>query len=330
MDEVMTKAGPVTLDRLRCAFNPSGTTSGRLSSGKTIFGTGTNMQNLPRDPKVFKQFLMADDGYIIYELDLSQAENRVVAYIAPDPNMIEAFEKEVDIHRKTAGAIFKKPIDQISDEPGSSSIGSGTESERDWGKRANHALNYDMGYKTFAFRYEFAEHDAKMIVESYHMLYPGVRRYHRWIQTQLGKDRTLTDCHGYKRLFLDRWGDELFKEGYSWIPQSTIGRGINKRGVIIAYNQLRPVELLNQVHDSIVFQISKGYSVLEHAKCIWVLKQSLEAPLTYKGMKFSIPVDLKAGIAWGLAQKVSLKGVAGPEGIAQRLREVFDGLQIAF
>lgn len=317
-------------DRLRCAFNPVGTVSGRISSGKTIFGTGINMQTVPRDPMVFKKYLMADDGYIIYEIDLSQAENRVVAYIAPDPNMVDAFEKGVDIHKLTASKIFNKPVDEISDEPGSSTIGSGKESERDWGKRANHSLNYDMGYKTFAIKYEFNEGEARRVVEAYHMMYPGVRRYHRWVQTQLGQNRTLTDCLGFHRLFLDRWGDGLFKEAYSWIPQSTVGRKINRDGLIYAYDSIRPVELLNQVHDSIVFQISKGYTVLEHAQCIWSLKESLESPITFKGMQFKIPVDLKAGVSWGLAKKVPLKGACGPEGVAQRLREVFDGLQISF
>ena len=72
----------VTLDtdkRLRCSFNPVGTESGRLSSSETIFGTGTNMQNLPME---FRKYLIADDDTMIYNIDLSQAENRVVAYIA--------------------------------------------------------------------------------------------------------------------------------------------------------------------------------------------------------------------------------------------------------
>jgi DNA polymerase I-like protein with 3'-5' exonuclease and polymerase domains len=43
-------------------------------------------------------------------MDLSQAENRVVAYIAPEPSMIDAFESGVDIHSKTASLIFRKPV----------------------------------------------------------------------------------------------------------------------------------------------------------------------------------------------------------------------------
>ena len=89
----------VTLDtdkRLRCSFNPVGTESGRLSSSETIFGTGTNMQNLPME---FRQYLIADDDCMLFNIDLSQAENRIVAYISPEPNMINAFETNIDLHR---------------------------------------------------------------------------------------------------------------------------------------------------------------------------------------------------------------------------------------
>ena len=111
---------------MRCAFNPVGTKSGRLSSSKTIFGTGTNLQNQPAE---MKGYMMADDGFVLYNMDLSQAENRVVAYIAPEPSMIQAFENGTDIHSQTAGLIFRKPVDEISDEPGSCDIAGGRYSE---------------------------------------------------------------------------------------------------------------------------------------------------------------------------------------------------------
>jgi uracil-DNA glycosylase family 4 len=291
----------VTLDkdnRLRCAFNPVGTTSGRLSSSETIFGTGTNLQNLPPE---FKKFLRADEDYLIFNCDLSQAENRVVAYIAPEPNMIMAFEKGTDIHRQTAGLIFGKRMEDISDEEGSSTIGGGLFSERFWGKKANHGLNYDLGYKTFAFYYEIPEAESKFIVDRYHLAYPGIRQYHAWVRTQLSKDRTLTNAFGRKRLFLERWGDELFKESYSFIPQSTVADKLNQDGLaFVYYNQqwFRPIELLNQVHDSLVFQINyKQFTYIQMADCLLRLKASLESPINWRGTQFSIPADFEVGFS---------------------------------
>lgn len=283
--------------RLRCSFNPVGTESGRLSSSETIFDTGTNMQNLPSE---FRTYLIPDDDNMMYNIDLSQAENRIVAYISPEPNMIHAFETKIDLHKQTAGLIFSKPWEEISDELGSSEIGGGNFSERFWGKKANHGLNYDLGYKTFAFLYEISEADAKFIVERYHKAYPGVRQYHAWVRHQLSKNRTLENLFGRKRLFLDRWGDELFKSAYSYIPQSTVAEIINRRGIIYTYyNQeiFKPVDLLLQVHDNIIFQMNyKKYSWEEQAKCLILLKESLEAPLTWRGSSFSIPISLEVGM----------------------------------
>ena len=290
----------VTLDtdkRLRCSFNPVGTESGRLSSSETIFGTGTNMQNLPME---FRQYLIADDDCMLFNIDLSQAENRIVAYISPEPNMINAFETNIDLHRQTAGLIFNKPWKEVSDEAGSCNIGGGNFSERFWGKKANHGLNYDLGYKTFAFLYEIPESDAKFIVERYHKAYPGVRQYHAWVRHQLSQNRTLENLFGRKRLFLERWGDELFKSSYSYIPQSTVAEIINRRGLIyIYYSQelFRPIDLLLQVHDNIVFQMNyKKYSWEEQAKCLILIKKSLETPLQFRGSEFSIPISLEVGI----------------------------------
>jgi len=283
-------------NRLRCSFNPVGTESGRLSSSETIFGTGTNMQNLPME---FRKHLVADDDNLMYNIDLSQAENRVVAYISPEPAMIAAFERGVDLHKQTASLIFGIPISEVSDEIGSSSIGGGNFSQRFWGKKANHGLNYDLGYKTFAFYYEIPEVESRFIVDKYHKAYPGVHQYHAWIRNRLSKDRTLENLFGRKRLFLDRWGDELFKSAYSYIPQSTVAEKINRHGLIyIYYNQhlFKPVDILLQVHDNIIFQMNyKQWSWEQQAQCLILIKDSLESPLTWRGNQFSIPISLEVG-----------------------------------
>jgi len=283
--------------RIRSSFNPVGTSSLRLSSSKTIFDTGGNTQNLPYG---VRQFILADKGYVCYQMDLSQAENRDVAYIAPEPSMIAAFEEGRDIHRQTAALIFGKPMDEISDEDGSCEIGGGEHSERFWGKKANHGLNYDLGYKTFAFYYEIPERDAKFIVDRYHAAYPGVRRYHAWVRNQLQKDRTLTNSWGWRRLFLDRWGDELFKEAYSFIPQSDIAALLNRRGIIYPYYELKgELEFLNQVHDSIWFQIPLTSSWERHAWYLLKIVSALVEPIQFRGQAWSIPVDSEIGFNFG-------------------------------
>lgn len=280
--------------RIRCSFNPVGTKFSRLSSSANIFGTGTNMQNWPHD---ILQYLLFDEGYIGYTIDLSQAENRIVAYVGNVGPMIDAFEGGKDVHSLTAALIFQKHIDQVTREDGTCPLGDGTHSERFWGKKANHGLNYDLGYKTFALYYEIPERDARFIVERYHMAYPGVRNnFHALVRRMLRNGRTITNLLGRKTVFMDKWGDSLFKEAYSCIPQGSVGDIINERGVnYIYYDEFTfgPVELLLQVHDDIKFQIPRSLGWREHARILLDIKRSLETPLkTYDGREFVIPADI--------------------------------------
>ena len=268
-------------NRLRCSFNPVGTSSGRFSSSKNIFGTGTNMQNLPPE---FKRYMIADEGYLLFNLDLAQAENRIVAYVAPEPAMMAAFENHIDIHKQTAALIYGKPLDAITPE------------ERQWGKKANHGLNYGLGYRSFALRWSIPEKDAKFIVERYHMAYPGIRvNYHRSIKNCLSADRYLENPFGRRRLFMDRWSDDLLLSANSCIPQCTVADKINEQGIIYAWENCEYVELLNQVHDSIVFQLPLSIGFAAMAREVILIRDSLETPLIWHNRTFVIPVDIQVG-----------------------------------
>jgi DNA polymerase-1 len=283
--------------RLHCSYNPVGTKTGRISSSEDIFGKGTNLQNWPH---TLLKFLVADEGCVFYSLDLSQAENRIVAYVGRVPRMIQAFENNEDVHRLTAGLIFGKPPEEVSDEEGSSSIGGGKFSERFWGKKSNHSFNYDEGYKKFALIAEIMEGEAKWLIERYHSIYPEVRGvYHQNIRLQLAKDRMITNLMERRRVFTDGWGDDLFKKAYAQIPQSTVADIIDERGLIeVYYNQdrYRESELIMQVHDSVVLQIPISFGWKRHAEILLDLKKSLEIPLNNGETEFSIPADISMGL----------------------------------
>lgn len=279
--------------RIRCSFNPVGTKFSRLSSSENIFGTGMNMQNWPH--RLLK-YLLFDEGYVGYRVDLSQAENRIVAYVGNITPMIECFERGDDVHALTAALIFQKPVSEVTREDGTCPLGDGTHSERFWGKKANHGLNYDLGYSSFALYYEIREREASFIIERYHMAYPGVRNnYHAFVRRMLRENRTITNLLGRRTTFMDKWGDKLFKEAYSCIPQGTVGDIINERGLNYVYynDEFEPVELLLQVHDDITFQLPKSLGYAEHAKILLKIKTMLETPLTtHDGREFVIPADI--------------------------------------
>ncbi len=316
--------------RLHCSYNPVGTKTGRLSSSEDIFGKGMNMQNWPHN---LLKFLTPDEGYVVYTIDLSQAENRIVAYVGKIHRMINAFENEEDVHRLTAALIFGKPPEEISDKDGSSPIGGGRHSERFWGKKSNHSFNYDLGYKNFSLVVEIPEGEAKWLVEKYHSAYPEVRGvYHQNIRLQIAKDKTITNLMGRRRVFTDNWGDDLFKKAYAQIPQSTVADIINERGLIhIYYNQDRfsEVELLMQVHDSIVFQIPLSIGWIRHSEILLDIKKALEIPLVTNDKEFIIPADISMGLTLYKEEGVDFKHDKTPVNVSEfaaRLEEGYNKL----
>jgi uracil-DNA glycosylase family 4 len=326
--------------RYRSSYKPVGAETGRLSSGQTIFGTGGNQQNWPHD---LLRFFLCDEGYILYSFDLSQIENRIVAYVGGVISQIEAFESGIDLHRLTASIIFNKPYDQISDEDGSASLGDGRQSERYWGKKGNHATNYDVSYKTFALVNEMPETDAKQTLEAIHRGYPQIRGgYHLVIQEMLRSNRMVTNLFGRNRLFLgpvfpDRFTpksacDSTFREAYAQLPQSTCADKMNEQGIeYVYYNQqwFKPVEILTQIHDSLVFQIPLSIPWSAHADMLLRIKNSLETPLVWHEREIKTPVDLAIGFNMYKKQMKELKSKSipsSPELLAEKLQEVYNDL----
>jgi len=294
--------------RYRSSYKPVGAETGRLSSGETIFGTGGNQQNWPHD---LLRFFLFDEGYIGYSFDLSQIENRIVAYVGGVIPQIEAFEQGIDLHTLTASIIFGKPYNQISKVDGSSTLGDGRQSERYWGKKGNHATNYDVGYKKFALVNEMTESDAKHILESIHQGYPQIRGgYHILIQNMLKTSRTVTNLFGRTRLFLGpifpsypnvpaTACNDTYRQAYAHFAQSTCADKINEQGLeYIYYNQelFKPIELLAQIHDSIVFQVPLSTPWHKQAEMLLMIKQSLETPLHWHQQEIKTPVDLAIGL----------------------------------
>lgn len=324
-------------DRLRGAYNPRGTKFGRLSSGKTVFDTGMNYQNLPQE---FKKFLVADDDYVLVEVDKRQAEWVIVAYFSNDANMIGAIVNGIDVHVHTAHLMFDVPHELVEYE--NKVIGHETNADRirqmrlddeylskvfveTWprgmslrqcGKKSNHGLNYDEGFMNFALLNEMEPREAKKIVNLYHEIYPGIRRSYETIKRQLQKDRTLTNCFGRKVRFMGEWGNDLWKSAYSMVPQSTVVDSLNE-GMVYIYNDAsitveRNVDILSQVHDSILMQVP--LSIAKDRKLFESYMEKVynytSPTLSYNGNDFKIATDAKIGFNWGGRHKVN-----NPEGM---------------
>ena len=138
---------------------------------------------------------------------------------------------------------------------------------------------------------------------------------------------------GRKTLFLTDLTDETFKAAYSCIPQGTVGDVINERGMaFIYYNKLfKECELLQQVHDSITFQIPVGIGWKMHAQMLQAVKDSLETPLTtHYGRSFVIPADTCMGLTLMKEEGLELKAKKWPptiDALADQLAQNYETLR---
>ncbi len=100
--------------RIHATFNQLATTTGRISS------ESPNLQNIPvrtSDGRELRRAFIADEGCGLLTADYSQIELRVLAHLADDPGLIEAFERGADIHTTTAARVFDVAEEKVDDVP---------------------------------------------------------------------------------------------------------------------------------------------------------------------------------------------------------------------
>lgn len=287
--------------RLRWSYGIAET--GRLKSYPTPWDTGRNIQNFPRDKKYnFKSIIIPDAGMTMGQLDLSQAEARVVAHLANDKLMQAAIYEpctstgKADFHQFVADAMTANMGKLI---------------DRQFAKLINHAANYGMGAYTFmtnciANGIYITYPEAEEIIKSREDTFPATKEWRFNLLEQIVKTRTLTNPFGRQRLFYGRlekledgsdwtpnsWG--IFREGFAYIPQSTVADVIN---VIWSRLLTEPtkIQVLQQCHDSLLFQckpVDKEYvsGLIDHAAEVFI-------PI--RDEKILIPTDIKWGNNWG-------------------------------
>ncbi len=265
----------------------------------------------------------------LIEVDLVQAEWVVTAYLAQDARMLDIIKSGKDPHTETGHLISGAPpnfIDYESELVGHESDPDviskhrenivpcayflpRTMSIRQAGKKSNHGLNYNMGYRRFALENELPEGDAKRIVDAYHSAYPGIRkRFHRMVELQLREHQYLVNCFGQKGVFIGEIDVALLDAAYSFYPQSTVADITNKGMVSIHKTTVGPlhaVQLLLNGHDSLLLQAL----VLDHhdlyVKMVEVDK-AMTTPATYHGHTFTIARSYKIGQTWGSMAEVQL------------------------
>lgn len=279
-----------TNNRICTSYKISGTETGRLSSAQSVYGRGTNIQNIPRLPSI-RSIFIADPGKVLINADLSQAEARVVAYLAREERMINVFKTGQDIHRFNASIIFNCHPKDVTAE------------QRQTAKNRVHGANYRIGPAKAAKLAGTTEDKAREDLNKYKAHFPNLENWWREVEDQVGKTRVMTNLFGRKRIFFGRWGHELVNEAIAYVPQSTVGDLLNL-GLIRAYSNL-PIgwKFSANNHDSILAQVPEGTDEMHIIK---FFRHYLEIPMEVNGYTFTIPVDIKIGLNWGEMKDVKI------------------------
>ncbi|MCV4341725.1 DNA polymerase I [Pseudomonas capsici] len=235
--------------RVHTSYNQAGAATGRFSSSEP------NLQNIPvrtAEGRRIRQAFIAQPGYKLLAADYSQIELRIMAHLASDEGLLDAFRNGLDVHRATAAEVFGVELDQV------------TSDQRRSAKAINFGLIYGMGASGLARQIGVDGKQAKAYIERYFARYPGVRDYMErtrekakeqgYVETFFGRRLYLPDINsdnGMKRAGAERTAINA--------PMQGTAADIIKKAMVAVNDWLEESRLdarvILQVHDELVLEV---------------------------------------------------------------------------
>lgn len=272
--------------RIHSNFNQTVTTTGRLSS------TEPNLQNIPvrheMGKEIRKVFIPMEEGDILVSCDYSQIELRVLAHIADDANMIDAFKHHSDIHTKTASEVFKVPVEEV------------TLLMRSRAKAVNFGIVYGISAFSLAQDLKISKKEAEEYMSIYFDRYPKIKGYLEdvveeakdkgYVLTILNRRRFIPEIKSSNKI-VKALGDRLAMNA----PIQGSAADIIKLAMVNVYKKLNEKklksELILQVHDELILNAKKDE--FEEVKKLVV--EEMENAIK---LKVDLDVDVNSGSTW--------------------------------
>jgi len=267
-----------------------------------------------------RSYFIADPGYSFVEIDLSQAEARIVALLARDEKLLDLFARKEDVHRLTAHWIFDVPAPAITTEL--RFIGKTTRHAGGYGMKKHRLMNIvNTDAKKFHININISEWKAGKILDKFHAFSPNIRGvFHEEIIQALNENnRTLVTPFGRYRQFFDRWGEDLFKEAFAHIPQSTVPDHV-RFSAFRALDRFREDKVIPrfiggktpfalEAHDALLGIVPDDYV----NRYIQIMIGELEVPIDFSRCTLSrgslvIPAEAKVGKTY---KECKIKGCTG-------------------
>lgn len=297
------------------AIDPAGTDTGRSASKSSAFWCGDSIQTIPRGDTI-KQFMCADEGWLLAEADKAQSEARCVGYMAGEQKLIDLVESPHDYHAWNAQEFFGIPYELIYDESTGKTL---LKEIRDLSKRTNHGANYNMGDNVMLDTmgpkmvakakavlklplYMNLRSVCGYLLKKYSDTYPNVKGlFYDSIISTIEISNKLVSPLGWTRYFFakpSRKNKPALNAAVAHGPQNLSVSILNKEWYAIwretVYGSLRDrVRIKAQIHDSIFFQYRIGFDPRK-------VLEMMNTPVQVKGADgktrtMLIPSDLKCG-----------------------------------
>jgi DNA polymerase-1 len=271
--------------RIHTTYHQAATATGRLSS------SDPNLQNIPVRTELGREIrraFVAEPGHQLVSADYSQVELRLLAHIAEDPVLIDAFARDEDIHSRTAAEIFGVPQDQV------------TKDHRRVAKTVNFGIAYGLSPHGLSTRLSIPVEEARDIIERYFTRYAGIRRYLEetvdrarkvgYVETMFGRRRIMADLHAKNRQI----AQAAERAAINMPIQGTAADLIKKAMLVVdeelTRQKLRTVMLL-QVHDELLFEAPD-------AEVETVKELARRGMSSVATLKVPLKVDVGAGKTW--------------------------------
>lgn len=239
--------------RVHTSFNQAVAATGRLSSNNP------NLQNIPirteRGREVRRAFIPRDENHVLLSADYSQIELRIIADISKEENMLDAFNKGIDIHTATAARVYGISIEEVDS------------TQRRNAKAVNFGIIYGQSAFGLSQNLGISRKEAAEIIDQYFTQYPGIKKYmsdtmnfareNGFVETILGRRRYLRDINSANqtvRGFAERNAINA--------PIQGSAADMIKVAMINIHKDMKDQNLQSkmtmQVHDELVFDVLKS------------------------------------------------------------------------
>ena len=267
--------------RVHTSYAQAVAATGRLSS------TNPNLQNIPirtdMGKEIRKAFVPRDENHTLLAVDYSQIELRIVASVAEDPGMMEAFHAGIDIHTATAAKVFGIEVADVTKE------------QRYKAKSVNFGLIYGQGAFGLSQNLGIKRGEAKELIDAYFEQFGGVKTYmddtikycreHGYVKTLMGRKRFIPDINSNNQTVVG-----FAERNAINAPIQGSAADMIKLAMINIHNRFSKMDIgtkmILQVHDELLFDVPKT----ELEEITAVIKEEME-----RAMPLKVPVIAEAG-----------------------------------